>query len=59
VENSKKTLFNLILFFLKLNNLDFHHMFLSYTVEGAQKAMKEYQRAKSGKKKKQNKKVDS
>jgi hypothetical protein len=34
-------------------------MFLSYTVEGAQKAMKEYQRAKSGKKKKQNKKVDS
>ena len=55
----KNFLFNLILAVFKLNNLDFHHMFLSYTVEGAQKAMKEYQRAKSGKKKKQNKKVDS
>ena len=59
MENSKKLLFNLFSFFFKLNTLDFHHMFLSYTVEGAQKAMKEYQRAKSGKKKKQNKKVDS
>ncbi len=37
----------------KLHNLDFNHMFLSYTVDGAQKAMKEFQRGKSGKKKKQ------
>jgi hypothetical protein len=32
--------------------LDFNHLFLSYTIEGAEKAMKEQQRAKSGKKKK-------
>lgn len=36
----------------KLPNLDFSHMFLNYTVEGAEKAAKERARGKSGKKKK-------
>lgn len=46
---------NVLIVILKLNKYDFNHMFLSYTVEGAEKAMK--MRAKSGKnKKKQSKK---
>ena len=36
----------------KDRGLDFNHLFLSYTIEGAEKAMREQQRAKSGKKKK-------
>lgn len=42
----------------KYRNLDFNHMFLNYTVEGAEKAMRERQRGKSGKnKKKKNKSI--
>ena len=42
----------------KYRNLDFNHMFLNYTVEGAEKAMRDRQRGKSGKnKKKKNKSI--
>jgi kinesin family protein 3/17 len=41
----------------KLRNLDFDHLFLNYTVDSAEKSMRDRQRGKSAKKKKTNKSV--